>query len=60
MMVLDEKGLVRPCCAIHFVSFGDMTKQSFNEVWNNNDFTSFRERLLSDDVPSKCKDCTFL
>lgn len=60
MMVLDEKGLVRPCCAIHFVSFGDMSKQSFSEVWNNSNFTSFREKLLSDDVPPKCKDCTFL
>jgi radical SAM protein with 4Fe4S-binding SPASM domain len=60
MMVVDEKGLVRPCCAIHFVSFGDMTRQSFNEVWNNSNFMSFRERLLSDDVPSECKDCTFL
>jgi radical SAM protein with 4Fe4S-binding SPASM domain len=59
-MVLDEKGQVRPCCAIHFVSFGDLSKENFSDVWNNSNFTTFRERLLSDDVPSRCKDCTFL
>lgn len=60
MLVTDEKGNVRPCCAIHFVSFGDLTKQSFSTVWNNAKFKAFRKELLSDDVPAMCKECTFL
>ena len=60
MLVTDETGLVRPCCAIHFVSFGDLTKQSLSEVWNNENFKTFREKLLSDNVSDKCKDCEFL
>ncbi len=60
MLVTDERGEVRPCCAIHFVSFGNLQKQSFSEVWNSKNFTTFRERLLSDDIPEKCKICTFL
>jgi len=60
MLVTDEKGQVRPCCAIHFVSFGDLNKDNFNKIWNNESFKNFRERLLSDEVPEKCKECTFL
>ena len=60
MLVTDERGEVRPCCAIHFVSFGNLNKDSFGKIWNNENFMTFREKLLSDDVPEKCKDCTFL
>lgn len=60
MLVTDEKGEVRPCCAIHFISFGDLNKESFNKIWNNDNYKNFRKKLLSDDVPAKCKECTFL
>ena len=60
MLVTDERGEVRPCCAIHFVSFGNLSKDGFSEIWNGEKFRTFREKLLSEDPPDKCKDCTFL
>ena len=60
MIVTDEKGTVRPCCAVHFVSFGDLNKDNFKTIWNNESFKNFRQKLLSDDVPEVCKGCTFL
>lgn len=60
MLVTDERGEVRPCCAIHFVSFGNLSKDNFSEIWNGEKFRTFREKLLSEDPPEKCKDCTFL
>jgi len=58
--VVKENGKVRPCCAIHDVEFGDLTEEDYGTIWNNDKFKMFRARLLSDDLPSKCKDCTFL
>jgi radical SAM protein with 4Fe4S-binding SPASM domain len=60
MLVTDERGEVRPCCAIHFVSFGNLSQDRFNSIYNREKFENFREKLLSDEVPDKCKDCTFL
>jgi len=58
--MVKENGRVRPCCAIHDQEFGDLNQQSYKSIWNNDDFQSFRKRLLSNDVPAECKRCIFL
>jgi len=58
--VVKENGKVRPCCAIHDMEFGDLTKERYGAIWNNDRFETFRARLLSNNVPDKCKNCTFL
>lgn len=59
-LVTGEKGHVRPCCAVHFVSFGDLNTQTVKEIWNDKPFTVFRERLLTEDTPEYCKNCIYL
>jgi MoaA/NifB/PqqE/SkfB family radical SAM enzyme len=41
-LVVKEDGRVRPCCGIHKREFGDLTKEGFKSIWNNDDFRSFR------------------
>jgi len=57
---VKENGKVRPCCAIHDLEFGDLNYESYRSIWNNDKFKDFRKRLLSNEVPTRCRHCTFL
>ena len=59
-LAVKESGKVRPCCAIHDQEFGDLNCERHSSIWNNARFMDFRRRLLSSDVPTECKQCTFL
>jgi len=59
-LVVKENGKVRACCAIHHKEFGDLTREDYSTIWNNDKFQSFRRELLSDDIPTECKHCGML
>jgi len=59
-LAVKENGKVRPCCAIHDQEFGDLSCERYSSIWNNDRFKDFRRKLLSSDVPTECKQCTFL
>ena len=59
-LAVKENGKVRPCCAIHDQEFGDLNCERYSSIWNNDRFKDFRRKLLSSDVPTECKQCTFL
>ena len=53
-------GHAMPCCMIATpdrLNFGDMAQQGVVEVWSNDAYRRFRERLASDDPPEICKGC---
>ncbi len=56
-------GKVYPCC-IYFdeqVVFGDLSKQSFREIWNGKEYREFRKKLRDnrDDIPL-CRTCSLI
>jgi len=59
--VITWDGKVVPCCFdkdAHFV-LGDLSKQSFTEIWRHQKYRSFRHSLLkSRDEIEICKNCT--
>ncbi len=59
--VITWDGKVVPCCFdkdAHFV-MGDLTKQSFQEIWNSEPYHQFRAQLLdSRSEIEMCKNCT--
>jgi len=59
--VITWDGKVVPCCFdkdAHFV-LGDLTQQSFKEIWFGDDYHSFRQSLLrSRSEIEICKNCT--
>jgi radical SAM protein with 4Fe4S-binding SPASM domain len=62
--VITWDGLVVPCCfdkdAQH--QLGDLSKESFREVWNNNQYKEFRKQLMQSrkniDICSNCSEGT--
>ena len=69
------EGKVAPCCHFgHHVSryfesefyspsalfFGDIRKQTFREVWEDNSFQTFRRGFVTQDFPDACKTCYLL
>ena len=59
--VITWDGKVVPCCFdkdAHYV-LGDLTKNSFREIWNGEKYQDFRESLLrSRDEIEMCRNCT--
>jgi radical SAM protein with 4Fe4S-binding SPASM domain len=59
--VITWDGKVVPCCFdkdAHYV-MGDLSKQSFKEVWNSKEYNEFRSSLLrSRSEIEMCKNCT--
>lgn len=55
-------GFVTPCC-MHGsdprnLNFGNIFKESFDKIWNNNQYKRFRENLKSGKIPGFCKGCS--
>ena len=59
---INKDGQVFPCCNSAAAStelMGDLRKQSFDDIWNGENFKTFRKNLLSgDNIPSICQSCT--
>lgn len=55
-MFVQFSGEVRPCCVID-ESYGNLSTQSFEEVWYGPKYGSLRESLLTDEPFSKCVRC---
>ena len=62
---LDGKtGAVHPCCQVlgrdEEAVLGHMSENTFDEIWNGEEYQKLREGHLTDNYPSYCKDCDFL
>jgi radical SAM protein with 4Fe4S-binding SPASM domain len=59
--VITWDGKVVPCCFdkdAHYV-MGDLTQQSFKEIWSSKNYNSFRDTILrSRDEIEMCRNCT--
>jgi len=60
---ITYEGYVTPCCrnisSKHYVC-GNIFKESFNKIWNNNKYSSFRNNLRDNKLHPICKNCTNL
>jgi radical SAM protein with 4Fe4S-binding SPASM domain len=53
-------GRAMPCCMVATpdrIHFGDMAQDGVAAVWNNRDYSAFRERLDSAEPPEVCRSC---
>lgn len=55
-------GYVTPCC-LHgtnpeLINFGNILKNPFSQIWNNQFYGEFRAKLKSRNPPAICVDCT--
>lgn len=57
-MFVQYDGSVRPCCVIG-ESYGNLSTQTFQEVWDGPRYQSLRESLLSDEPYAVCVKCPF-
>lgn len=54
---VQYNGEVHPCCVIN-ESYGDLSKETFNEIWHGQKYEKLRERLLTTNPPEVCLSCT--
>ena len=62
---LDGKtGAIHPCCQVlgrdEEAVLGHMSENTFDEIWNGEEYQKLREGHLTGNYPSYCKDCDFL
>ncbi len=62
---LDGKtGAVHPCCQVlgrdEEAVLGHMSDNTFDEIWNGEEYQKLREGHMTGDYPSYCKGCDFL
>lgn len=53
-------GRAMPCCMVATpdrATLGDVTHESFDQLWNGNEYQSFRKALQSDQAPPVCQSC---
>ena len=50
-----EDGAIKACCRSHPV--GDITKNSLEEIWNNDSMKRIRKQVLNDERPVECDAC---
>jgi len=55
--VIATNGDVLPCCS-SAMSLGNLSRQSFHEVWYGKAYSELRRRLLGGDPPEMCRVCT--
>jgi MoaA/NifB/PqqE/SkfB family radical SAM enzyme len=55
-MFVQYSGEVRPCCVITD-AYGDLTRESIDDVWNGPAFNALRVALETDDPPPACVTC---
>jgi len=57
---ISKTGDVVPCCIIgdeKVVSFGNINKSSFKEIWNSDSYRNFRTDIKNNKIPDYCKNC---
>lgn len=55
---VDPDSVVKPCCVYDYDDhFGDVSKQSFDEIWNGPKFKLLRKEMLNGTAPAGCKHC---
>jgi radical SAM protein with 4Fe4S-binding SPASM domain len=60
MAYVTVEGDVTPCCNYfdsRELSFGNVLRQGGAEVWNGEAYRAFRRRLMSGDLPDRCRTC---
>lgn len=62
---LDGKtGAIHPCCQVlgrdEEAVLGHLSENTFDEVWNGEEYQKLREGHMTGDYPSYCKGCDFL
>ncbi|HJW56759.1 MAG TPA: radical SAM protein [Burkholderiaceae bacterium] len=53
-------GKAMPCCMVATpdrANFGDMVRDDAATIWNGNEYSNFRARLISDEPPEICRGC---
>jgi len=53
----DTDHSVKLCCADRGEPLGDLSKNTFEEIKNNDEFIKIRKQFLNDERPERCKDC---
>ncbi len=63
---ISSDGSIAPCCyvtqrgseeVLEKNTFGNIFKQSFAEIWNNEKYVSFRRAFANGHIPEVCKPC---
>ena len=64
LMYFTAHGRALPCCIAPFsmrgydsFTLGDARRQRLAEIWNGEDYRTFRRQLLSDEAPVSCANC---
>ncbi|PIB35338.1 hypothetical protein BFP72_07980 [Reichenbachiella sp. 5M10] len=53
---VDTQGLVKACCSTS-VTFGDLSKNSIQEIWQGQAMGNFRQQVLTSGVDRRCTAC---
>jgi len=56
---IEPDGMVRLCPFIEKF-FGDLKEQSLEEIWNSEDYKSFRKKLLENNLTGICENCAHM
>lgn len=57
---VSYSGEAMPCCMVATpdrINFGNMVRQGVRQIWNNDAYNGFRDRLASDTPPEICSSC---
>jgi radical SAM protein with 4Fe4S-binding SPASM domain len=57
---ISYDGKAMPCCMVATpdrINFGDMAQDGVSQVWNNPEYTAFRDQLDSSAPPDVCRSC---
>ncbi|MCU7722880.1 radical SAM protein [Actinoplanes sp. KI2] len=57
---VTSTGLVQPCCMVmgdDRAVLGDLSRQSFTDIWRGRPYAEFRQRLDSAEPPEVCRGC---
>jgi radical SAM protein with 4Fe4S-binding SPASM domain len=57
---IASDGSVIPCCMVadpKVSSMGNLFSDSFNDIWNNENYTNLRNNLKIDNIPEFCERC---
>lgn len=55
---VQMNGLVTPCCVMSSMYMGDLKVQSFEQIWFGEAYQDLRTRILNNDPPESCRQCT--
>ncbi len=53
---VDTNGLVKACCNSS-ITYGDVNKESLNQIWNGNSIKEFRSKILKGEKDRRCSAC---